>query len=65
MGMSLVPIEAARQELEAGRVTPVPVEVQLPLNSFVTIYSLGQAEPALGGVIQIFRDLAATLEDGR
>jgi DNA-binding transcriptional LysR family regulator len=65
MGMSLVPIEAARQELDAGRVTPVPVEVQLPLNSFVTIYSLGQIEPALDGVIQIFRDLAATLEDGR
>jgi DNA-binding transcriptional LysR family regulator len=63
MGMSLVPIDAARQELDAGIVTPVPVDVQLPLNSFVTIYSLGQVEPALGAVVQIFRELAATLGD--
>ena len=62
--MSLVPIEAARQELDAGRVTPVPVDVQLPSNSFVTIYSVGQVEPGLNAIIQIFREIAATLGDG-
>jgi DNA-binding transcriptional LysR family regulator len=61
MGMSLVPIECARPELDAGIVTPVPVEVQLPSNSFVTTYPVGQVEPALDAVIVIMRKLAATL----
>jgi DNA-binding transcriptional LysR family regulator len=61
MGMSLVPIECARQELEAGAVTQVPVQVQLPSNSFVTTYPVGQLEPALDAVIEVMRALAATL----
>jgi DNA-binding transcriptional LysR family regulator len=61
MGMSLVPIECARQELDAGIVTPVPVQVTLPSNSFVTIYPVGQVEPALGAIIDVMRELAATL----
>jgi DNA-binding transcriptional LysR family regulator len=61
MGMSLVPIECARQELDAGVVTQVPVQAKLPTNSFVTIYPVGQIEPALEAVIEIVRELAATL----
>jgi DNA-binding transcriptional LysR family regulator len=61
MGMSLVPIECARQELEAGVVTQVPVQVKLSSNSFVTIYPVGQVEPALAAVIDVMRELAATL----
>jgi DNA-binding transcriptional LysR family regulator len=61
MGMSLVPIECARQELDAGIVTLVPVQVKLPSNSFVTTYPIGQVEPALGAFIDVMRELAATL----
>ena len=61
MGMSLVPIECARQELDAGIVTLVPVQVQLPSNSFVTTYPIGQVDPALDAVINVMRELAATL----
>ena len=61
MGLSLVPIECARQELDAATVTPIPVDVQLPSNSFVTTYPVGQVEPALDAVIAIMRELAATL----
>jgi DNA-binding transcriptional LysR family regulator len=61
MGMSLVPIECARQELDAGIVTRVPVQVQLPSNSFVTTYPVGQVEPPLDAVINVMRELAATL----
>ena len=60
-GMSLVPIECARQELDAGVVTPIPVEVQLPPNLYVTIYPVGQLEPALDALVNIIRELAATL----
>jgi DNA-binding transcriptional LysR family regulator len=65
LGLSLVPIECARQELDAGVVTPVPVLVQLPTNSFVTIYPVGQIEPALDAVIDVMRELAASLMIGR
>jgi DNA-binding transcriptional LysR family regulator len=65
MGMSLVPIECARQELDARLVTQVPVQVQLPSNSFVTIYPVGQVEAALGAVTGVMRDLAATLSTPR
>ena len=61
MGMSFVPIECARQELDAGIVTLVPVEVKLPSNSFVTTYPVGQAEPAVGAIVAVMRELAATL----
>jgi hypothetical protein len=61
MGMSLVPVECARQELDAGIVTPVPVLVTLPSNSFVTTYSVSQVEPALGAIIDVMCELAATL----
>jgi DNA-binding transcriptional LysR family regulator len=61
MGMSLVPIECARQELDAGVVTSVPVQVQLPSNLFVTTYPVGRLEPALEALINIIRELAATL----
>jgi DNA-binding transcriptional LysR family regulator len=65
LGLSLVPIECARQELDAGAVTTVPVQVQLPANSFVTIYPTGQIEPALGAVIDVIRELAAGLLNER
>jgi DNA-binding transcriptional LysR family regulator len=61
MGMSLVPIECARQELDARLVTQVPVQVQLPSNSFVTTYPADRVEPALDAVIDVMRELAATL----
>jgi DNA-binding transcriptional LysR family regulator len=61
LGLSLVPVECARQELDAGVVTTVPVQVQLPANSFVTTYPAGQVEPALGAVIDVIRELAAGL----
>jgi DNA-binding transcriptional LysR family regulator len=61
LGMSLVPIECARQELDAGAVRPVPVQVQLPSNLFVTIYPVGQLAPALDALVNIMRELAATL----
>jgi hypothetical protein len=64
MGMALVPIEVARQELDAGVVTLVPVQVKLPTNASVTIYPVGQVEPALGAVIDVMRELAATLTSG-
>ena len=61
LGLSLVPVECARQELDAGVVTTVPVEIQLPTNSFVTVYPAGQVEPALGAVIDTIREFAAGL----
>jgi len=61
MGMSLVPIECARQELDARIVTQVPVEIELPTNSFVTIYPVGLVEPALASLINVMRELATTL----
>jgi DNA-binding transcriptional LysR family regulator len=61
MGLSLVPIESARQELDAGVVTPVPVKVRLPPNSFVMTYPLGQLEPVLDAFINILREVAAAL----
>jgi DNA-binding transcriptional LysR family regulator len=64
MGMSLVPIEVARQELDARIVTLVPVQVKLPTNASVTIYPVGQVEPALAAVIDVMRELAATLTPG-
>jgi DNA-binding transcriptional LysR family regulator len=64
LGLSLVPIECARQELDAGIVCSVPVQVQLPVNSIVTIYPTGQVEPALGAVIGVIRGLAGTLAAG-
>jgi DNA-binding transcriptional LysR family regulator len=64
LGMALVPIEVARQELDAGVVTLVPVQVKLPTNASVTIYPVGQVEPALGAVIEVMRELAATLTSG-
>ncbi len=65
LGLSLVPIECARQELDAGIVTPVPVQVQLPSNSFVTIYPVGPVEPALDAVIAVMRKLALELRGER
>jgi hypothetical protein len=59
--MGFVPIECARQELNAGIVTLVPVQVKLPTNSFVTTYPVGQVEPALEAVIHVMRELSATL----
>jgi DNA-binding transcriptional LysR family regulator len=64
MGISLVPIEVARQELDACIVTLVPVQVKLPTNASVTIYPVGQVEPALAAVIDVMRELAATLTPG-
>jgi DNA-binding transcriptional LysR family regulator len=61
MGMTLAPIEVARQELAAGTVTAVPVQLELPRNACVTIYPVGQVEPALAAVIDFMRKLAPTL----
>jgi DNA-binding transcriptional LysR family regulator len=61
MGISLVPIECARQELDAGLVTPIPAEMRLPSNSFATTYPVGQVEPALDAVVAVIRDIAAGL----
>jgi DNA-binding transcriptional LysR family regulator len=61
MGLSLVPVESARQEIDAGAVTSVPVKVRLPSNSLVMTYPLGQLEPALDAFICILREVAATL----
>lgn len=65
LGLSLVPIECARRELNERIVTFVPVDVELPANSFVTLYPVGQLEPALDAVIEIMRDLAGELADGK
>jgi DNA-binding transcriptional LysR family regulator len=62
MGISLMPIECARQELDAGIISPVPVRIKLPSNVFVTTYPSGQLEPALHAFIDILRELAATLK---
>jgi DNA-binding transcriptional LysR family regulator len=64
MGMGFVPVECARLELEARVVTLVPVQVQLPKNLYVTIYPVGQVEPAVGAIIDVMRELAATLMTG-
>jgi DNA-binding transcriptional LysR family regulator len=64
LGLSLVPIECARQELDAGIVCAVPVKVQLPVNSFVTIYPTGPIEPALSAVIEVIRGFEETLPVG-
>jgi DNA-binding transcriptional LysR family regulator len=61
MGMTLAPIEVARQELATGTVTAVPVQLELPRNACVTIYPVGQVEPTLAAVIDVMRKLAATL----
>jgi DNA-binding transcriptional LysR family regulator len=61
MGMTLAPIDVARQELDAGTVTAVPVQFELPRNACVTIYPVGQAEAALAAVIDVMRNLAATM----
>jgi len=63
IGLSLVPIECARQELDARVVTlvPVQVQVQLPTNSYVMTYPVGQIEPELAAFINVMRVLASTL----
>lgn len=61
LGLSLVPIECARRELNDGIVTQVPVQVDLPANSFVTLYPVGQAEPALDAVIDVIRECSRNL----
>lgn len=61
IGLSLVPIECARQELDAQVVAPVPVRLQLPTNSYVLAYPVGQVEPALAAFIDVMRVLASTL----
>jgi DNA-binding transcriptional LysR family regulator len=62
VGLSFVPIECARQELDAGVVTLVPVQLQLPTNSYVMTYPVGQIEPALAAFIDVMRVLASTLK---
>jgi DNA-binding transcriptional LysR family regulator len=62
MGISLVPLECARQELDACVITGVPVQVQLPSSSVVMVYPVDQVEPALGALIDVMRELAATLK---
>jgi DNA-binding transcriptional LysR family regulator len=61
IGLSLVPIECARQELDARVVTLVPVQVQLPTNSYVMTYPVRQIEPELAAFINVMRVLASTL----
>ena len=60
MGLSLVPIECARQELDSHIVTIVPVQVQLPTNSYVMTYRVGRIEPVLAAFIKVMRVLAST-----
>jgi DNA-binding transcriptional LysR family regulator len=62
VGLSFVPIECARQELDARVVTLVPVQLQLPTNSYVMTYPVGQIEPALAAFIDVMRVLASTLK---
>ena len=62
VGLSFVPIECARQELDAGVVTLVPVQFPLPTNSYVMTYPVGQIEPALAAFINVMRVLASTLK---
>jgi DNA-binding transcriptional LysR family regulator len=64
VGMGFVPVECARLELETRVVTQVPVQVQLPTNLYVTIYPAGQVEPAVGAIIDVMREHAATLIGG-
>jgi DNA-binding transcriptional LysR family regulator len=59
LGLSLVPIECAQDELEAGVISVVPLEVQLPKNSFVMIYRTGEVAPALDALLEVMRELAA------
>jgi DNA-binding transcriptional LysR family regulator len=61
VGMGFVPVECARLELETRIVTLVPVQMQLPTNFYVTIYPAGQVEPAVGAIIDVMREHAATL----
>jgi DNA-binding transcriptional LysR family regulator len=60
VGLSLVPIECARQELDARLVTLVPVQVRLPTNACVMTYPVGQIEPVLAAFINVMRVLAST-----
>jgi DNA-binding transcriptional LysR family regulator len=62
VGLSFVPIECARQELDARVVTLVPVQLQLPTNAYVMTYPVGQIEPALAAFIDVMRVLASTLK---
>jgi DNA-binding transcriptional LysR family regulator len=64
MGMGFVPVECVRPELEARVLTLVPVRLQLPTNLYVTIYPVGEVEPALSVIIDVMRELAATLMAG-
>jgi DNA-binding transcriptional LysR family regulator len=61
VGLSLVPIDVARMELDAGTVTQVPVQMKLPLNPFVTSYLVGQVEPAVDALIEALRDQSKKL----
>jgi DNA-binding transcriptional LysR family regulator len=61
LGLSLVPIECARKELDNGEVVPLDVQVKLPANSFVTTYPSGPVEPALDSAIGIMRNIATKL----
>jgi DNA-binding transcriptional LysR family regulator len=63
VGLSLVPIDVARMELDTGAVTQVPVQVKLPLNPFVTSYLVGQVEPAVDALIEALRDLSKKLKN--
>jgi DNA-binding transcriptional LysR family regulator len=61
LGLSFVPIECARHELDQGTVVPIDVPFALPANSFVTLYPVGPLDPALGAVIEVMRDLSTEL----
>lgn len=65
LGLSFVPIECARRELDERIIVSVPVDVALPANSFVTLFPVGQLEPALDAVIEVMRDIAAELAAGK
>jgi DNA-binding transcriptional LysR family regulator len=64
LGISLMPIECARHELDAGVITAVPVRIKLPTNMFVMTYPSGRLEPALDAFTGILRELSATLKAG-
>jgi DNA-binding transcriptional LysR family regulator len=61
LGLSLVPIECARKELDDAEVVRLDVQVKLPANSFIITYSSGPVEPALDSAIGVMRTIAAKL----
>lgn len=59
LGISLVPVELAQMEIDAGLVTRIPVTFALPPNPVATVYSPKQIDPSVSAVIDTIRGLSS------